>query len=308
MNRRETLIIGASGFVGWYLMTALRQDRPVTGTYTHHRLPGLISLDMTDTENMRRVFDQVQPELVLCPARHSYVEGVERDPEGTRKFNIHPFSPLLELVRSAGSCLVFFSTEYVFDGTAGPYSEDAPTNPINEYGRQKLAVERMIQSALENYLIIRLSAPYGWEYQNKNFVVNLLRDLRAEKPVAVPCDQIVTPTYIVNFVCAVKALVVTGCTGVYHVAGSEPMVRTEFAKLVAEVFDLDSTLVRPVLTSELNLLAPRPVSAGLKTERAQARLGFRLTPPKEGLKAMRATEAEYAACFSELQRKSCESD
>jgi dTDP-4-dehydrorhamnose reductase len=109
---------------------------------------------------------------------------------------------------------VFFSNEYVFDGAAGPYAEDAPTNPPNVYGRHKLEAERLIAATLQDYLIVRVCGVYGFERQGKNFVMALLARERRGEPMNVPSDQWGTPTYGDNLAAAVKELSVAVATWV----------------------------------------------------------------------------------------------
>ncbi len=291
MTNRSAIIIGASGFVGSYLLETFRADHLVVGTFATDSLPGLQPLDITNATAVRNFFDRHQPSVVFCPAAQPHVEGCERDPAATRKINIEGLANVVRETQRVGARMVYFSSEYVFDGTRGPYSEDAPTNPINEYGRQKLAAENLIRDSLRDFLIVRLSAPYGWERREKNFVLQMLHRKQTGQPIQVPEDQVITPTYIRDLARAVHTLVGLGKTGIFHVAGGECIIRTNFARLVAETFGLPPDLVKPVPTSAMNLAAARPKSAGLNTDKVAEVLGHHLSSPREGLAAMRAEQS-----------------
>lgn len=291
MTNRSAIIIGASGFVGSYLLETFRADHSVVGTFAADSLPGLQPLNITDATAVRNFFDRHSPEVVLCPAAQPHVEGCERDPEATQKINIEGLANVVRETQRVDARMVYFSSEYVFDGTDGPYSEGDATNPINEYGRQKLAAENLVRGNLRNFLIVRLSAPYGWERREKNFVMQMLHRQQTGEPIRVPEDQVITPTYIRDLARAVHTLVGQDRTGIFHVAGGECTVRTDFARLVAQTFGLAPDLVRPVPTSALNLAAPRPKSAGLNTDKAAGALGHHLSSPREGLAAMRAEQS-----------------
>jgi dTDP-4-dehydrorhamnose reductase len=288
MTNRSAIIIGASGFVGSYLLEIFRASHTVVGTFATDSLPGLLPLDITNGTAVRNCFDRYTPEVVLCPAARPHVEGCERDPSTTRRINIEGLANVVGECRRVSAQLVFFSSEYVFDGASGPYSEDDATNPINEYGRQKLKAENLIRESLRDSLIVRISAPYGWERRGKNFVMQMLHRAQAAEAIQVPDDQVITPTYIRDLAGAVHSLVGLGKTGIFHVAGGECMVRTDFARLVAQTFGLPPGMVQPVPTAAMNLAAPRPRSAGLRTDKAASVLGHFLSSPRVGLSVMRA--------------------
>lgn len=287
MTKKSAVVIGASGFVGSYLLETFRTDYAGVGSFATESLPGLEPLDITNATAVRNFLERHKPRVVLCPAAQPHVEGCEREPAATRKINIEGLANVVQETRRLGGRIIYFSSEYVFDGANGPYAEDGSTNPINEYGRQKLAAEHLVQDNIRDFLIVRLSAPYGWERRGKNFVMQLLHRQQTGEPVQVAEDQVITPTYIRDLAQAVHSLVGLGKTGIYHVAGGMCMLRTDFARLVAQTFELPAHLVQPVPTSAMNLAAPRPKSAGLKTDKVAAVLGYYLSSPKEGLACMR---------------------
>jgi dTDP-4-dehydrorhamnose reductase len=285
--RRTMLIIGASGLVGSALLREFAPAYRTMGTYCSTPGPNLVHLDLRNAEQVRSVMRKFSPDVVCCPAAEPNVELCEIDPIGTRRVNVEGFRNLVECIAKTEARLVYFSTEYVFDGTAGPYSECDACRPLNEYGRQKLECERITAEQLERYIIGRISAVYNWEMRKKNFVVRFIDCLSRGEVFKVPSDQVVTPTYAPNLGRAVRKLVEHCHEGVFHLAGSMPMLRTEFAQLVANVFELDPTLIVPIPTSELGLRAERPRSAGLRTDKAEAVLDFGLATPRDGLDAMR---------------------
>ena len=288
------LIVGASGLVGRALLREFNPHCPTIGTFCRQEAPGLVHLDLRDPDEVRFLLRRLRPEAVLCPAAEPNVEVCEIDPEGTRQVNVEGLANLIEATAELGAFLVYFSTEYVFDGTQGPYSENDACNPLNEYGRQKLDCERMIATKLSKHIIGRISGVYDWERQKKNFVARLIACLASGQPLRVPSDQMITPTYAPNLARVVRELVQSRQQGLFHLAGSVPLLRTEFARLVASIFELDASLIVPVPTSQLGLRAARPRSAGLKVGKAQALLDFPLAGPREGLEAMRELQSLQA--------------
>ncbi len=284
-----TLVIGASGCLGGILYAEFGKLGPVSGTYCSHPVDGLIHLDITDPGEVRAVLDRVQPQLVLQPAAQPNVEGCEENPAESYRVNVAGTRNVVQALRGSSAKLVFFSTDYVFDGTAGPYAEDDPPSPIQVYGRHKLEAERLIQETLPNHLILRVHGVFGWERQGKNFVMRLIQTLRHGKTMAVPSDQMGSPTYAPNLSDALRELVAMDARGIYHITGSTFIDRYSFARLIAEVFALDASRIIPKTTAELGQKAPRPLKSWLGIDKARRELRTRLWSAEEALRDMRNT-------------------
>jgi dTDP-4-dehydrorhamnose reductase len=254
-------------------------------TYRHDPPAAAVQLDITDADAVRAAITRVRPRAVFLAAADAYVERCEREPEATRRVNVEAPRTIGELMAEIDALLVVFSSEYVFDGTAGRYSEGDDRHPINEYGRQKCELED-IALATGRGLVCRTSGVFGEDPKRKNFVCQLVDRLRAGQTFDVPSDQLVTPTYAPSLARAVVTLAQRGRTGVYHVAGPEVMGRVEFAELVAEAFGLDRSLIRPRATRELGLSAVRPERAGLRTDKLRHELGDDLAAPGEALREL----------------------
>jgi dTDP-4-dehydrorhamnose reductase len=196
---------------------------------------------------------------------------------------------VVQAVNEINAKIIFFSSDYVFDGVQGPYSEDDPAHPISEYGNQKLIGEHYIAFHSKNYLIIRTTVVYGWETQGKNFVQRLIKSLRDGERIRVPVDQIGNPTFAPNLAEAVIELATGGETGICNIVGSTLVSRYEFAVTIAKAFDLDPLLIVPVSTEELGQVAQRPLSAGLRVDKAQKILRTSLLGYLEGLRIMAVT-------------------
>jgi dTDP-4-dehydrorhamnose reductase len=286
MGEGPILVVGASGLVGRACVAALAGGAEVVGTYHRRPRPGLVRLDMTAAGEAERLVGQVAPRVVICAGADPHVEGCEIDPAGTRLVNVEGTVRLAEAARRADAAFVFFSSEYVFDGAAGPYAEDAPRWPLNEYGRQKVECETAL-AAIPRSLVVRTSGVFGWNEDSKNFVLQLIARLGRGERMRVPTDQDITPSYAPNLASVLTELVDAGVTGVLHVAGACPINRAEFARIGARVFGLDPGLVDAVPTAALGLKAPRPHAAGLSTRKAASLARTPLLDPEEGLITMR---------------------
>jgi dTDP-4-dehydrorhamnose reductase len=275
----RVLLIGAAGLVGRHIHSALT-DRDVVATYHREPVDGGIPLDITDAASMRRVIKETAPAVVVLAAADPFVEGVERDPAGTRRMNVDATRTIRDAARDA--TLVVFSSEYVFDGTRLAYREGDAVAPINEYGRQKVALEEIARSS-PRHLVLRISGVFGAEPRRKNFVWQLVDRLRAGTTFDVPADQLITPTDAASLGVAVRELLDLGATGTFHAAGPEIMAREAFARTVARAFGLDESKIRPRPTAELGLLAKRPPKAGLSDAKIQQVLGHGLRRAEDAL-------------------------
>lgn len=281
------LVIGASGLVGGSLQRELgARGADVLGTQFAQRADALLPLDMRDASAVRTLILRSQPDIIYLPAALTNVEYCETHPQESRAVNLDGTRAVAEAARAAGARLVFFSSDYVFDGENGPYSETDAPNPICEYGRQKLLGERLVTALLPDSLIVRTTVVYGWERQGKNFVQRLTERLEAGEQVRVPCDQVGSPTYAPDLADAVIELAAARTSGLYHIAGPLRADRYTFAVAAARFAGLDPDLIIPVLTCELGQVARRPMRAGMWPTLAEKALGRSLVDYRDGLRRM----------------------
>jgi dTDP-4-dehydrorhamnose reductase len=285
-----SLVVGASGLVGSALVDELHRRRlGVVGSYRNHAVPGAVHLDLSDPRELADVLDRVQPRVVYCPAAEPNVELCEQRPAETWRANVGTAEALVRALAPRGTRLVYFSSDYVFDGEAGPYDEAARPNPISAYGRQKLAAEEVVRRHAD-HVIVRTTVVYGWEAQRKNFVVRLVEQLRRGQRARAPFDQVGSPTYAPNLAEITVALGEGRARGTFHVVGPQTMDRHAFAALAARTFGLDRGLVDRATTAELGQLAPRPLTAGMIPDLAVRTTGIAAVTPEEGLRRMKETE------------------
>lgn len=277
-----SLVIGASGLVGGALLRALGSD--VVGTYRDRPAPGLCHLDAVDEREVNRVFADVRPSVVFFPAAEPNVDWCETHPDEAHARNVGTALYALATSRSARASFVFFSTDYVFDGEAGPYAEDAAVNPLSVYARHKCEVEEAVLES--GGTVVRTTTVFGAEMPpGKNFVVRLVARLRSGERATIPNDQLSTPTWSDDLARGSVAVARRG--GIWHVAGPEMLARDEFARVIASVFGVDPGLIQPVSTAELKQAARRPMRAGLHTDKLRRETGVALLPVRTALERFR---------------------
>jgi dTDP-4-dehydrorhamnose reductase len=198
------------------------------------------------------------PELVLHAAAWTKVDAAETDPEAAERANVDG----TRNVAALGAPVVYYSTDYVFDGTKRePYVESDPTNPLGVYGRTKLDGEQEIREGW----VVRSSWLFGWT--GRNFVRTMLR-LGAERDeVAVVDDQRGSPTYVGHLAGATRTLIDLP-HGVWHVAADGDCTWAEFAEAIFEEAGL-ACRVRRITTEQFGAPAPRPAYSVLRSEQPE---------------------------------------
>ncbi|MFC1936201.1 SDR family oxidoreductase [Chloroflexota bacterium] len=283
----RVLIIGASGQVGGQIYTHLSgASDQILGTYNSRAFPGLEQLDFRDTEATHGLIERFMPGVIYLPASLTNVEYCEGHPEESYQANVEGVKNVVRAANQVEAKVVYFSSEYVFDGLNGPYREEDPVNPISVYALHKVIAEHYLSMYCDDFLIIRTTVVYGWERQGKNFVIRLIKTLEDGGTVRVPEDQISSPTYSPNLVEAVVELVAAGKRGVYNVVGPDVISRYAFAVQVAKIFGLTDGEIQPVKTESLGQVAKRPLKAGLVIDKVKAEIETPLLGVEAGLGAM----------------------
>ena len=268
----RAVIVGGSGQIGgWLLRTLADRGHQAIGTYATVAYPGLVHLDAADLAASAAWVRDQKPDVVFYPAGFTWVDGCERDPAKARNANLEQPLNLARAAADSGAKFVYFSTDYVFDGLAGPYTEESPANPLSAYGQSKYEAELALADALgDRQLTARTAWVYGPERQGKNFSYQLAKALSAGKTLECPTDQVSNPSYGPDVAGAVVALVEAGRSGLYHVAGPEVMDRVRFARALARGFGLDPSLIVGQTTAERGQGAPRPLSGGLLSPKLES--------------------------------------
>ena len=280
----KSLVIGASGLVGSHLLkTCQARNWDAIGTFHNYAQPNLTFLKLQDVDAVRSLLQTAQPEVVFLPAYLSNVDYCELHPDETHTINVGGSLNVANAAKEVGAKLIFYSSDYVFDGENGAYTEQDKPNPICVYGQQKLEIEQKIATLYENHLILRITVVYGWESQGKNFVSRLIKTLQSNQTMKVPQDQIGSPTLVNDIAEASCRLVEANATGLFHVAGSDLVDRYEFALEAAKVFELPTENIIPVITSEFGQPARRPLKAGMKSDRLAQTLNWQPRGISEGL-------------------------
>lgn len=311
------LVIGASGQIGEQLIqNILNRKEEVIGTYYKTPISGwnnlnnyinkipsckIFTLDITRQADVENVIADIRPDVIFIPAANTRVDYCDEEPELTYLTNVQGVKNVIKSIHNIKEnnhskiepLIVYFSSDYIFDGRGGPYDENDLANPQCEYGKQKLLAEHYIATVAKHSLIFRTSGVFGPESQGKNFVLRLVKNLSENKEANVPCDEFGTPTYSPDL--AEAALKIVNNIGsnfkcftshVINIAGPETITRYEFAKDIAKSFGYDTDLIKPVYSKDIIREAKRPLKAGLSTNKLENLIGRKLISYREAFKKM----------------------
>jgi dTDP-4-dehydrorhamnose reductase len=271
------LLIGKSGQVGSYVLRSLAPLGEIIA-------PGRAKLDFTRSASIRATIQEVRPDVIVNAAGWTIVDQIEHDSELAMQVNGVAPGIIAEEARRCGALLVHYSTTFVFDGTKRePYVEDDAPNPINAYGRSKLAGEQAIAAAGADYLILRAS----WTYSDRrsNFPLALLKLGREKKELTVVDDQIGAPTWARAYADTTADLLkepdqVRARGGIYHLSSAGQTTRYRWAKKIIELAQEYQgehsgwAALRPITSSDYPHVAARPLYTLLDNRKILSAFGI----------------------------------
>jgi dTDP-4-dehydrorhamnose reductase len=279
---KKAVVFGSGGQLGFELMRELRaREYEATGFERG-------DLDITDPAKVEEALSAIDPSVVFNAAAYNQVDVAEKEPAAAFSANALGVRNLALACRQMDARLVHFSTDYVFDGTAGrPYVETDATHPLGAYAVSKLAGELYAQAYLDNALVLRTSGvfgPAGIRTNRGNFLELMLRIAGEGKPIRVVEDHIASPTYAPLLASRSIDLLEGGHAGVFHVGGGTPISWFSYARLIFDSAGVSPEL-HPTNEREYRTAARRPRFSALENKR-MAEVGIAPMPPlAEAVKA-----------------------
>ncbi len=261
----RVLIIGASGFIGYYIRRQLIKIPGfyVTSTY-NSKIPDDVDeswypLDITDYHQVDHIFSELQPDVVVLLAAVADVTTTETNQEMATEVNVGGTRHVARLCAQYATKLVFLSSEYVFGGDRGDYKENDSPDPSTHYGFTKAQAEKAVAEHASKWSIVRTSLVYGWPLSGRRNIATVVADLlKNGKTYIGDPGTYRTPIYVEHLTEGIIKLVANDHIGIFHIAGTDPMNMYEFGCAVAEAFDLDISLVQAAQPAELRLLVTTP--------------------------------------------------
>jgi dTDP-4-dehydrorhamnose reductase len=273
----KVMLVGASGFIGRRVLDRLAGR--ALATFRDTPIAGGVHFDST-TMKLR---DAVQPKGVTHAVLflgESNTIACGREPARTDRINIDSIVDVLKDLREMGIKPVFMSSDAVFDGKKGDYSESDAPNPLMRYGYQKLAVERYLSDNFPYHLVLRASKTYDGCLE-RNFMARWLADITAKRTIALATDHIFCPIHVDDLACAIVAAVDSEMKGIHHAGGPEKVTYWQLFQMLLDGLGLsqDQVDTRRALINDFAVNEPRPIDSSLVSDDFFSRLGINRRHP-----------------------------
>lgn len=280
--KNRILITGSNGMLGQRAVQFYLKNENVELLATSVEEKSLIenvdyiSCDIKDRNSIKKIILDYCPDFIIHTAAFTNVDLSEKLREDAWKINVKGVEYISEAARAIDTHIIHISTDYIFDGKDGPYSENAIPNPLGYYGRTKLASENALRISNTYFTILRTNVLYGIALNSRpDFVRWVVSSLDENRNIRIVNDQINNPTFIDDLVQAINKIIEFKKTGIFNVGGIEFLSRYDFTLRIADYFNLDKKLITPIRTEELKQSARRPLKSGLIILKAETELGYK---------------------------------
>jgi len=291
--KKKVLITGSNGLLGQKLIdlyllestvqliaTGRGKDRyPLRKGYTYEEL------DITNQEQSNFLFNKYKPDCIIHTAAMTNVDACELDHEACVLQNIEAVKNIVNAANNINAHLIHLSTDFIFDGMAGPYKEEAIASPLSFYGESKFKAEQIVKNANNNWAIVRTVLVYGLvaDMSRTNIVLWAKDALENKKPIKVVDDQFRTPTLAEDLAMGCRLIEKKEAKGIYNISGKDFMSIYELVSKVARHFGFNLDNVECINSNTLNQPAKRPPITGFDITKAINQLGYHPHTFEEGI-------------------------
>ncbi|HKP32097.1 MAG TPA: SDR family oxidoreductase [Chitinophagaceae bacterium] len=292
----KILLTGANGLLGTQLVKKLigkghnlhgvgrGPSRSQTGStnYSYH------DVDILDGKAIYDLILSLKPEIILHAAAMTQVDECEENKIDCWNTNVTATRFIIDAGKENQSRIIFISTDFVFDGTDGPYTEEDEPNPVNYYGSSKWAGEKAVEESGLDWAIIRTALVYGSREngQRANILSWLKTNLQKGERMKMVNDQVRTPTYVEDVVDGIILALEKKAKGIFHISGKEMLTPYQMAVALANHLGLDESLIEKVDGSSFKQVAVRPLRTVFNIEKARKQLGYEPRSFEEALRAL----------------------
>lgn len=293
---KKILVTGSNGLLGQKLTDLCLADKEIeliatsTGPDRHPVRSGYIyeELDVLDKSRLEDLVAKYHPDAIIHTAAMTNVDACENNHEQCHALNVDSVQYLVEVCEKNDIQLVHLSTDFIFDGEDGPYTEDADPNPLSYYGQTKLEAEQLIKASACSWAILRTIIVYGIvsDMSRSNIVLWAKAALEKGEPINVVNDQWRMPTLAEDLAACCLLVVKKGAQGVFNASGKDLMSILEIVERVADYWNLDKSLIRPISADTLNQAAKRPKKTGFILDKTIQTLGYNPHSFEEGIAIM----------------------
>ena len=296
MIRKKVLVTGSNGLLGQKIIYSLIERKDIDLLATSKGLNRLITksgykyvdLDITRNEEVKKVFENENPDAVINCAAMTNVDYCEENQDSCWEINVKAVENLAKSCEVSKSHLLHLSTDFVFDGKSGPYNENDKPNPLHFYAKSKLKSEEIVKKIMTNWTIARTIIIYGItdNMSRSNIVLWAKKEIENGNTINVVNDQLRSPTLAEDLAKGCISIIDKSAFGLYHLSGPKTYSILDLVHKVADFYNLDKSLILPVTSASLNQPATRPLSTGFDITKAKKDLDFNPVDFLEGIKIM----------------------
>ena len=257
--KTKILITGSNGLLGQNLIALFLKDKKsyeIFGFSKGKNRSGRTdfeyqSIDITKKELLIEKTVQINPDFIINTAAMTNVDACENDRIGCFDLNVNVVQNLTDICSEINAHLIHLSTDFIFDGEKGNYTETDAPNPLSYYGETKLLSEEILEKSTINFTILRTILVYGLvnDMSRSNIILWVKDMLENKKEITIVDDQFRTPTFVEDLALACKISVDKKATGVFNISSNQLLSIFEIAQEIADVFDLGKSLIKPISTS-----------------------------------------------------------
>lgn len=280
----KILVTGANGFVGQELVQVLAQRGHIviatgkgpTRLVEENSSVRYVAADITHPFELQAIIESEKPTAIVHCAAMSQVDECEQKQKEAHNINVEATARLVLDAEEHNCFFLFVSTDFVFDGEKGMYTEEDDVNPISWYGQTKLEAEAIVQTAEVPWAIVRTCLVYGNAYSHgRSTIFSWLRDnLKAGRNCKVVDDQFRTPTYVNDLAIGIALVLEQRKTGIWHISGEEVFTPYRMGLAIAELGGWDAGLMERVTAASFTQPGKRPAKTGFDIQKAKKELGY----------------------------------
>ena len=280
----KVLITGSNGLLGQKLLHKLREDKGINliaisrGENRVSEKNGYIyfDLDITDNNAVEKVIVDEMPDVVINTAAMTNVDMCEDKKDACDALNVNAVQYLADACQEINAHLIHISTDFIFDGEDGPYTEEDKPNPLSYYGLSKLKSEQLLQAHMVKWTILRTIVVFGTgeRLSKENIVLWAKGALEKGDSLNIIDDQFRAPTLAEDLADACILAIKKTAYGIFHVSGKETMSIYEMVERIRKYYGLNNTNLNRISTSTLDQKAKRPPKTGFILNKAKSILGY----------------------------------
>lgn len=299
----KIFITGGGGLLGSALSFELIKKHKVILGYHFNRIDikntnfSFEQIDITKIESLKLI-KKISPDVIIHAAALTDLEFCEKNPKLAHEVNVKGTKNVSNIAKKCGAKIVYICTDYVFDGRKGNYSERDKPNPLSIYAKTKLEGEGQIMKSHDEFISVRTSL-HGWNPNPEKSSLSswVINSLKNKEEIFLVTDQFNSLMFTSELAKTLIEMVGRGLIGIFNVASSNNMSRYNFALNIADVFDLDQDLIKPIsyqsFIEKFSLLASRPQNVSLNVSKIESELGREMPTISAGIFFMKEKETEF---------------